>query len=75
MFYHDFFWGGIFFGWMFKVLIAALIIWFVVHSISRNQNNTNAKSTTETALDILKKRYAKGEISKEQFEQMRKDIE
>ncbi len=29
----------------------------------------------ESALDILKRRYASGEITREQFQQMRRDIE
>jgi Short C-terminal domain len=29
----------------------------------------------ETALDILKKRYARGEISRQEFEAMKKDVQ
>ncbi len=29
----------------------------------------------DSAIDLLKKRYAKGEITKEEFEQMKKDLE
>jgi putative membrane protein len=34
----------------------------------------NNENNNETALDILYKRYAKGEITKDEFEQMKKDI-
>ena len=36
---------------------------------------TGGGSRNESATEILKKRYAKGEITKEEYESMKKDIE
>ncbi len=52
----------------FWVALVWLTIW-VVKEISGRSKNQHAN-----ALDILKERYAKGEISKSEFEAKKKDI-
>ncbi len=66
-------WGwGMGFGWIFGVLIFVLIVWLVIRTINQNSNSAR---TTKSALDILKERYAKGELSKEEFEEKKRDIQ
>ena len=56
--------------------IVLAIIWIVRQNAGSSMSRTSFSHTPsqEDALDILKRRYASGEISKEQFEEMRKDI-
>jgi putative membrane protein len=56
---------------VFWALIIAGIVILVVW-LARNAGRTGlAASSSDPALEILKTRYAKGEITKEQFEEMR----
>jgi putative membrane protein len=74
--FHNWIWGGgMWFGWIFWVVIIGIIIWLLINQSNRNRNQFNINPHLESPMDILKKRYARGEISKEQFEQMKKDIE
>lgn len=51
-----------------------LLIILAIYFFSKSNSKRNIEQTTETPLDILKKRYAKGEITKEQFEEMKNNI-
>jgi putative membrane protein len=63
--------GGMFMGMLLIViLVVAAIYWFAREAKSKPKSLSG-----ETPLDILKKRYAAGEITKEQFESMKKDLD
>ncbi|MDO8370101.1 MAG: SHOCT domain-containing protein [Candidatus Nitrotoga sp.] len=63
--------------WLLSVLFWILIIAGVVVIVRwlTERNGQGKMSLTESPLDILKMRYAKGEIDREIFEKMKQDIE
>ncbi len=62
------FWGG----------IVALVIW-AVQSLSgheaRHDRRSEAGAPTRTPLDILKERYARGDIGRDEFARISRDLE
>jgi putative membrane protein len=58
--------GG-WFMWLILVIVIAFVIYFVVQT-------QKGGSVRETPLEILKKRYAKGEITKEDYDRMKRDL-
>ncbi|AFM24785.1 SHOCT domain-containing protein [Desulfomonile tiedjei] len=70
---NDLWMHGWFGMWIWPLLVIVLIVLLVLNLgkgySSRNPRGfeTDTHTPSETALDVLKKRYAKGEISKEEF--------
>ena len=72
--FHDMFIGNFGFGWLLWIIIIVLVVALIWKNTSERDKYIPFENK-ETALDILKKRYAKGEITKEEFERIKKDIE
>jgi putative membrane protein len=69
--------GGFGFMWFMPILwIAAigLIIWAVVAAVRGVESTGQGSPKSNSALEILKQRYARGEITKEEYEQKKRDI-
>ena len=62
---------GMGFGFIFMLLFWGLIIWLIVNLINASQSNKNEPDS----LTILKRRYASGEVTKKQYEEMKKELQ
>jgi putative membrane protein len=69
--------------WVFPLIMIIVMLFIVFMVFGRggfrlpwNDNNGNYYSNKpkETPMDVLKKRYANGEISKEEFDKIKNDI-
>lgn len=58
-------------GWIVGLVVLGLIIWAVARSA---QSSDTPLKKRKSALDILRERYAKGEIDKQEFEEKKRDL-
>ncbi|UCD71742.1 MAG: SHOCT domain-containing protein [Syntrophobacterales bacterium] len=61
-------------GFMWIILIIIIIAVILLAKGYYSPFKKESGSTGESALDVLKKRYARGEISKEEFEEKKRDL-
>lgn len=68
-------------GGIIGIIFIAIVIWFVIQYSSKGRMNNpssnkiiDRQTPDEDALEILKKRYAKGEINTEEFERMKNKL-
>jgi len=76
---HPFFWwGGM---WLFPTLLlvgVVLVAYLIVRQggvgQARESSRAGGTETQGSAMEILKRRYAQGEITREEFKEMKKDL-
>lgn len=63
------------FGGMFMWILLLIAVVLVVYALMRaSKGGGLGTSPHETPLDVLRKRYAQGEITKEKFDEMKQDL-
>lgn len=66
-------WGGMFFQSIPWILIIAVGV-VLVGYFTGHRRTPHAPQRSESAMDILEKRYARGEIDQDEFERKKRDL-
>lgn len=64
-------WWGMAFGWLWMVLFWGAIILLITWGVRQVTGRSEGR---RSPLDIAKERYARGEITKQQFEEIKTDL-
>ena len=69
-------WGGLPWMWIFPLIFLIVILVFLFRSGGLPMcGNHGTNKREESARELLDRRYASGEISREEYQQMKKDLE
>lgn len=67
-------WTGGIFMFIFFILFGGVAVYLLYLAITKSKVNSPGGEGKESAIELLKKRYASGEISKEEYDKIKKDI-
>ena len=69
-------WGWMVGGWIMMLVFWALVVIGIVALVRflNDRGITSWSKAQETPLDILRRRYASGELTKEQFDEMKRNV-
>jgi putative membrane protein len=69
-------WGWMIGGWIMMVVFWGLVIVGIVALVraANNRGGGAEPKDKETSVEVLRRRYAAGELTKEQFEEMKRDV-
>ncbi len=71
---------GMLFMLLFWILVAGLVVWALAQFLPEVAERTSANgsitsdSWQDSALDVLQQRYARGELSKAEYDDMRREL-
>jgi len=72
--FHPWFLAGFLF-WLLPIFVLGAVVFLAARRLLRSREPLGGSSGSNAALGILEERYARGEITKEQFAQMKKDLQ
>lgn len=64
--------GGMGLGWIVGLILIGAVVWAVLRIAGTSQGRQSPDR--KDAVEILKERYARGEIQKEEFERMKREL-
>jgi putative membrane protein len=62
---------GIGWGWIIGLIVLVIVIWMIVRVVNQKKSQEHHE---KTPIDILNERYARGEISKQEYDVKKKAI-
>jgi putative membrane protein len=71
----NYWWGhGFGFMWIMPLIFLAVFLFFMRGMFGRGSGGGGSRTQSDNAREILDKRFAKGEISKDEYEDMKKAL-